>query len=83
MEVITFNELRRIKDSLPSGSMQKIADELHLSVDAVRNYFGGRHFENGNSVGFHIEEGPDGGVVHLDDLTILNKALEILKGIGN
>ncbi len=26
--MITFNELRKIKDQLPSGSMQKIADEL-------------------------------------------------------
>ena len=25
--MITFNELRQIKDMLPSGSMQKIADE--------------------------------------------------------
>ena len=26
--LITFNELRRIKDSLPHGTIQKIADEL-------------------------------------------------------
>ena len=30
---ITFNELRKIKDSLPSGSMHRIADELNLSVE--------------------------------------------------
>ena len=41
--IITFNELRRIKDRLPSGSSQRIADELGISVDSVRNYFGGRH----------------------------------------
>ncbi|MFI3268446.1 MAG: DNA-binding protein, partial [Rikenellaceae bacterium] len=29
MKVITFNELRRIKDSLPSGSLDKIAQELN------------------------------------------------------
>ena len=39
--MITFNELRQIKDMLPSGSMQKIADELGLDVETVRNYFGG------------------------------------------
>ena len=39
--IITFNELRRIKDRLPSGSSQRIADELGISVDSVRNYFGG------------------------------------------
>ena len=45
--VITFNELRRIKDKLPSGSSQRIADELNLDVNVVRNYFGGRHFDEG------------------------------------
>lgn len=79
MEVITFNELRRIKDSLPSGSMQRIANDLNLSVDAVRNYFGGRHFEEGQSVGFHVEKGPDGGIVTLDDRSILDYALKLLK----
>ena len=38
---ITFNELRKIKDSLPSGSMHRIADELNMSVETVRNFFGG------------------------------------------
>ena len=32
---ITFNELRKIKDSLPTGSMHRIADELNLSVETV------------------------------------------------
>ena len=36
MRTITFNELRKIKDSLPSGSMHRIADELGLHVDTVR-----------------------------------------------
>ena len=43
--MITFNELRQIKDMLPSGSMQKIADELGLDVETVRNYFGGDHYD--------------------------------------
>lgn len=38
MRTITFNELRKIKDSLPSGSMHRIADELNLDVDTVRNF---------------------------------------------
>ena len=62
---ITFNEMRRIKDQLPSGSTQRIADELGVDVEIVRNYFGGRHFESGNTVGVHFEPGPDGGVVTL------------------
>ena len=43
--IITFNELRRIKDKLPSGSSQRIADELGIDVESVRNYFGGRHLD--------------------------------------
>lgn len=49
--IITFNELRRIKDRLPSGSSQRIADELGLDVETVRNYFGGKH-EAKECVGF-------------------------------
>ncbi len=76
--IITFNELRRIKDKLPSGSSQRIADELGIDVDTVRNYFGGRHFEAQESVGVHYEKGPDGGVVTLDDTAILDAAMRIL-----
>ena len=79
MKTITFNELRKIKDSLPDGSMHRIADELGMSVETVRNFFGGHNFENGQSVGIHLEPGPDGGIVMLDDTTVLEKALEILK----
>ena len=79
MKTITFNELRRIKDSLPTGSMHRIADELNLSVETVRNFFGGQNFKQGESVGIHLEPGPDGGLVMLDDTTVLDKALQILK----
>nr|WP_320038547.1 DNA-binding protein [uncultured Bacteroides sp.] len=75
---ITFNELRKIKDSLPSGSMHRIADELNLDVDTVRNFFGGSNFKEGKSVGLHTEPGPDGGLVMLDDTTVLDFALKIL-----
>lgn len=50
--VITFNELRRIKDKLPSGSSQRIADELNIDVNVVRNYFGGTHFKEGGRWAF-------------------------------
>ena len=80
MNTISFNELRRIKDALPSGSMQRIADELGVDADTVRNYFGGTHYKagEGRPSGLHIEPGPDGGIVMLDDRTILDKALAIL-----
>lgn len=75
---LSFNELRKIKDALPHGSMQKIADELGIEADTVRNYFGAQKFENGQGCGVHIEPGPDGGWVTLDDTTILDKAKQIL-----
>ena len=79
MRTITFNELRKIKDSLPTGSIHRIADELGMSVETIRNFFGGHNFKQGESVGIHLEPGPDGGLVMLDDTTVLEKALEILK----
>lgn len=77
-KTITFNELRRLKDSLPDGSTHRIADELGISVETVRNYFGGSNYNDGKSCGIHIEPGPDGGLVTLDDTTILDHALAIL-----
>ncbi|MBP6609532.1 MAG: DNA-binding protein [Paludibacter sp.] len=77
-KTITFNELRKVKDSLPSGSMTKIASELGLENETVRNYFGGHNFKDGKSVGVHIEPGPDGGLVMLDDTQILDIALRII-----
>ena len=77
---ITFNELRRIKDSLPDGSIHKIADELDVNVETVRNYFGGYNYRRGESVGIHIEEGPDGGIVELDDTAILERAQQLVEG---
>jgi len=75
---ITFNELRRIKDSLPHGSMKAIANRLNLNEDTVRNYFGGSHYPSGMSVGIHVEQGPDGGIVTLVDTTILDMAKSLL-----
>ncbi len=71
---MTFNELRKIKDSLPAGSVRKIADRLKIEEDTVRNYFGGWNFEKGRSAGIHIEQGPGGGLVTFDDTTILDIA---------
>ncbi len=77
-KTITFNDLRNIKDRLPEGSMRKISEELNLNVETVRNYFGGVNYEEGKSIGVHVEQGPNGGVVELDDTTILECAYRIL-----
>lgn len=79
---ITFNELRELKDKLPDGSIHRIAKELDMKPETVRNYFGGHNYKEGRSVGIHIEPGPNGGIVVLDDTTIFDKALSIL-GLEN
>ena len=78
IKTITFNELRKIKDQLPSGSMSKIAGKLDINEETVRNYFGGRNFDKGQSIGVHFEQGPDGGIVSFDDLTILEMAKKMI-----
>jgi len=78
-KTITFNDLRRLKDSLPDGATHRIADKLHITVQTVRNYFGGSNYEFGNNCGVHIEPGPDGGIVVLDDTTIYDMAVEIIQ----
>ena len=55
-KTITFNELRKLKDSLPDGATHQIADKPNITVP-----------------------GPDGGIVVLDDTTIYDMALDILK----
>jgi len=75
---ITFNELRKIKDSLPDGSIKQLAHEFAVSEETVRNYFGGANYTNGTTVGIHMEPGPNGGIVLLDDTAILDRAKELM-----
>ena len=75
---ITFNELRSIKDRLPDGTIHRIAEDLGVTVETVRNYFGGENYKDGKSCGLHIEPGPDGGIVMIDETAILDRALDIL-----
>lgn len=75
---ITFDELRRIKHALPSGSIARIAQDLSVDEQTVRNYFGAHDYSHGKLVEFHLEPGPNGGIVHLEDTTILDRARQIL-----
>ncbi len=75
---ITFNELRRIKHALPTGSVSKIAGELGIEEQTVRNYFGAKKFTSDVNVGNHVQPGPDGGIVSLSDTTILDVAQRII-----
>lgn len=76
---ITFEELRRIKHALPTGGVKRIADELNIEEQTVRNYFGAKKYENGQIVSQHIQPGPDGGIVSLEDDTILKVARRIIE----
>ena len=75
---ITFEELRKIKHQLPTGSISKIANDLSLDEQTVRNYFGANKFSDGDFVGKHIEPGPNGGIVNIEDDQILTAAKKIL-----
>ena len=77
---ITFKELRNLKHSLPTGSVSRIARELQMDEQAVRNYFGAKKYDADNQIiGNHIHPGPDGGFVELQDTRILNAARNIIK----
>lgn len=71
---LTFNELRKIKDQLPHGAIKRIAEKLNMHEETVRNYFGGTNYSEGESAGIHVGQGPDGGIVTIDDTTILDMA---------
>lgn len=76
---ITFDELRAIKHRLPTGSVARIAKELNIEEQTVRNYFGAMKYENGGIVGKHIQPGPDGGIVNLERTDILDLAKKIIR----
>jgi len=75
---ITFNQLRDIKHSLPTGSVSRIASKLKIKEQTVRNYFGASDYKAGGIAGKHVQPGPNGGIVQLGDTSILNAAKEII-----
>lgn len=75
---ITFNELRDIKHKLPTGSVARIANELKIEEQTVRNYFGAKKFDSGAVTGLHLQPGPNGGIVNIKDTSILDVAKRIL-----
>lgn len=75
---ITFRELRQIKHQLPTGSVDRIAKELNIEPQTVRNYFGAKKYSDGGIIGKHVQPGPDGGIVSLKDTTILDMALKFI-----
>ena len=80
---ITYNELRDIKHSLPTGSISRIAKTLQLDEQTVRNYFGASDYSSGGIAGKHYQQGPSGGVVTLEDTKIFDLAKQIIKESSN
>lgn len=75
---ITFKELREIKHKLPTGSISKIASELNLDEQTVRNFFGAKKFATGDISTWHLQPGPDGGIMNIKDTTILDLAKQMI-----
>ena len=76
---ITMEELRKIKHALPTGSVSRMADELKLDEQTIRNYFGANKFGQGDLVDRHVQPGPKGGIVHLENDDIMQAALRIIE----
>lgn len=80
---ISFQDLRKIKHALPTGSVSKIASELKIEEQTVRNYFGAQKYAKGEIVDAHVRPGPHGGVVALENTKILDLAKQIIKASKN
>lgn len=76
---ITYDQLRDIKHKLPTGSVSRIAKELDIEEQTVRNYFGANKFKEGDITDKHIQPGPQGGIVSLTDTKILEAARRIIE----
>jgi len=77
--LITFEELRKIKHNLPTGSVSKIADELNMPEQTVRNYFGAKKYaEGGKVVDLHVQPGPNGGIIEIDNPQIIELARQMI-----
>jgi len=50
-----------------------------INSTAPCRQFGGSNYEFGQNCGVHIEPGPHGGIVVLDDTTIYDMAIAILE----
>jgi len=75
---ITFEELRQIKHKLPTGSVSRIARDLSIEEQTVRNFFGANKFSSGDYVGKHVQPGPHGGIVNIENDVILQAAKKII-----
>jgi len=80
---LTYKELRDIKHSLPTGSIGRIAKSLKMDEQEVRNYFGANKYDKDEIVGRHIQPGPQGGIVHIENTEIIELAKKIIAESAN
>lgn len=80
---ITYNELREIKHKLPTGSVSIIAEKLQIDEQTVRNYFGAKKYSEGSTTGSHIQPGPHGGIVNIENTHILEIAKSMISEINH
>ena len=67
-------DIVQIKDGIQTAFI----DYNYNSSLAYRPQFVSNNYKEGKTVGIHIEPGPDGGIVEIDDTTVLDRALQIL-----
>ncbi len=82
--LITFEELRKIKHKLPTGSISRIAEKLELPEQTVRNYFGAKKYADGGEVvDLHVQPGPNGGIIEIDNPQIIEVARQMISHEGS
>lgn len=77
--IITFDELRKIKNQLPKGAILFIARELNYTVQMVRNYFGSRKIDGYSIPDMHHQPGwVEGGLIIMGERRVLEIAHRII-----
>ena len=78
---ISLQELKRIKHALPVGAITRIANDLNIEEQIVRDFFVGRQPKNRKEiVEFHRDDkSHNSGLVHFEDISILSIALQIIE----
>jgi hypothetical protein len=54
-----------------------------MDEQTVRNYFGAAKYEEGGIAGKHIQPGPGGGIVNIENTMILDLAKKIIQEKSN
>jgi len=74
----TFEEIQHLKDQLPCGSISRIARELGIHEQRVRNFLGANKSEEGALIGRSLQPNTAGAIINLEDTAILNLAKQII-----